>query len=247
MQIVTNEEFVKTRARIGKLGTVVGLVGMGSGFVASFNVEYILASYILLIFGILAFNVGRYNAMRWGMHPREDEIIASSLKGLDHKYVLINYAPAMPSIHVVLSPFGLIHIETRHSEGEIVCEGDRWRRKRGVLTWLRGFAEGQLGNPTKSAQATMERLKTFLSERVGADLAEQVPVEAVVVFVNPRVSLKATNPVVPTMTSKDLKAHIRTPQGRTKLPPEVYRKVQQTLTSPNGTGRHNGWSNKNTR
>lgn len=244
MQVVTNQEFVNARTRIGRWGTLAGAVGMGAGFITSFNVEYIAASYIFLIFGILSFNVGRYNAMRWGIHPREDEILTNSLKGLDQKYALINYAPGVPSAHVILSPFGLIHVETRHVEGVVVCEGDRWRRKRSFLAWLRGFAEGQLGNPTKSALATVDRLRAFLVENLGADIAGQVPVEAVVVFVNPRVDLNVSDAVVPSMTPRELKAHVRTPSGRTKVPPEAFRKAQQLLIYENGLNGKNSYSRR---
>ncbi|MCL5959311.1 MAG: NERD domain-containing protein [Chloroflexi bacterium] len=234
MQVVTNQDFINRRARIGKLGTVLGLAAMGAGFVASFNLQYIAASYVFLIVGLFAFNFGRYNAIRWGTRPTVDEVLTNSLKGLDQKYVLVNYSSELPSSHVLLSPFGVFHIETRHNDGEIVCEGDKWRRKRGMLAWLRGFTEGQLGNPTKSTQAAIDRIYAWLSERMGADAARQVPVEGVVVFVHPRADLKVTNPIVPSVVPKDLKASVRTPLGRNKMSPDVYRHLQQIFVSENG-------------
>lgn len=244
MQLITNENFVNSRVKIGRLGTLLGLVAMGGGFVLSLNVEtmassqyYVIATYFVLILGLLAFNVGRYNSIRWGVRPRVDEILTNALKGLDQKYVLLNYVPGMPSSHILLSPFGLFHIETRHNDGEIICEGESWRRKRSWLLWMRGFSEGQLGNPCRSAQMAAARLTAFLGQTLGEEVASQVPVEGVVVFVSPRVDLKVNEPTVPVVTPKDLKALVRSPQGRSKILPDVYRRLQETLANGHADGR----------
>jgi len=237
VQIVTNQQFVKNRTRIAKFGTLLGFAGMGVGFVASLNPEFISVAYVCLIIGLFAFNVGRYNAIRWGSRPREDEVLANALKGLDQKYVLVNYAPELPSGHVLLSPFGLFHIETRHNDGGITCQGDKWSRSRSWFALLRGLSEGQLGNPTRSAQAASGRLSSFLTERFGEEVANQVPVEGVVVFMSPRVDLKVSDAVVPGVTPGDLKACVRAPQGRAKLSPEVYRRLQDAFASVNGNGK----------
>ncbi|MCL5264110.1 MAG: NERD domain-containing protein [Chloroflexi bacterium] len=225
MQVVTNEQFVTNRARIGKIGTLVGLLALLAGFFTSLNIELIALSYGLLILGLLGFNIGRYNTIRFGSRPRQHEILANSLKGLDQKYILLNYVKGVPASHLLLSPLGIFLIETRVHDGEINCEGDRCHRKRSFSTLIRGFVEGGLGSPSKDVRRGVEGVKAFLAEKLGAEMAEAVPVEGIVVFTNPLAQLKTVNPTVTVLTPKDLKAHIRSPQGRTKMLGEAYRKL----------------------
>ncbi len=229
MQVITNEEFVASKARIGKIGTLVGLAALIAGFFTSLNIQLILISYVFLIVGILAFNVGRYHSLRWGTRPRPDEILANSLKGLDHKHVLLNYVPGMPVSHILLSPLGLFVIEPRIHDGEITCEGDKCKRMRSLGTMIRSFVEGNLGSPTKDAQQAIAGMKSFLAEKLGSDTAEAVPIEAVIVFTNPLVQLTATNPTVPTIVPKDLKGQVRSLQGRTKMGGDLYRRLNEVF------------------
>lgn len=233
MQVITNEQFVASRARIGKIGTLLGLAAFFAGFFTSLNIELIGISYALLIFGLFAFNVGRYNSVRWGTRPRQDEILANALKGLDHKHVLLNYAGDVPASHLLLSPLGLFVIEPRIHDGEIACEGSRWRRKRSFTTIVRSFVEGGLGNPTRDAQRVVAGVKSFLVDKLGAERAEVVPLEAVIVFTSPLVQLKVTDPVVPVVKPDDLKAQVRSVQGRTKMAGELYRRLHEVLTVNN--------------
>lgn len=229
MQVLTNEQLVASKGQIGKFGTLLGIVAMVGGFFTSLNIELIAVSYGLLIFGLLAFNIGRYHSLRWGGRPRQDEVLASALKGLDHKYVLFNYADGLPASHLLLSPLGLFLIETRIHDGEIKNEGDRWHRKKTFATITRGFVEGSLGNPTKDALQSVDAVKSFVAEKLEGGLAEGVPVEAVITFMSPRVELEVSEPVVPVLTPKDLKAHVRSVQGRTKMPAELYRRLYELL------------------
>lgn len=231
MQIVTNEQFVASKARIGKFGTLLGFGAMIAGFFASLDTERLAISYGLLIFGLLAFNVGRYHHIRWGVRPREDEVIAAALKGLDQRHLLLNYSDKAPAAHLLLSPLGLFLIETRVHDGKITCEGDRWRRKKTVATIMRSFIEGGIGNPSKEALQGVAALKSFLAESLDSDTAEAVPVETVIVFTNPRAELQVTDPVVPVVAPKDLRSHVRSAQGRTKITGDVYRRVHELLES----------------
>jgi hypothetical protein len=225
VQVLTNEQFIASKTRLGNIGVAFGLVAWLGSLYVTFNPELVLIAYVALITGFLAFNIGRYNTLRFGGRPRQDEIIANSLKGLDQKYVLFNYVDGLPGSHLLLSPLGLFFIELRMQEGQISCEGDRWRAKRSFTGIMRGFIKGRLGNPTRDALEGVESIKKYLAANLGQETAATVPVDAVVVMTDPFVELSVSRPVVPVITPKDLRNHVRSVQGRIKLTNETYRQL----------------------
>ncbi|MBI4319239.1 MAG: NERD domain-containing protein [Chloroflexi bacterium] len=232
MRVITNEGFVSRRARIGKIGTMGGMLALLAGFITSLNFELIVLSYAFLIIGLFAFNIGRYNALRWGQRPRPYEVIAEALKGLDHKYVLVNYSQTLPGENILISPLGVFFIEVRVQEGEIQCEGSKWHRKRSVVTFMRSLTEGALGNPTKDAVAGLQALRKFVVDRLGEEAGESVPLEAVIVFTTARAHVSASEPLVPVLPPNELKAHVRTPRGRTKMTSDTYKKLLDQFAVP---------------
>jgi hypothetical protein len=229
VQVLTNERFIANKLRIGKYGTILGFVGWIGGLAASFNIQLIAISYVCLIYGFLAFNVGRYHSLRFGGKPRPDEILTSALKGLDHKHVLFNYVEGLPGSHLLLSPLGLFFIELRIHDGQIAVVGDRWSRKWSFSSMFRSLVQGRLGNPTKDASRGVANVKKYLSDKLDPGLVETVPVEAVVVLTDPTVELTTTDSTLPVVTPKDLRAQVRSVQGRAKMDGDVYRRLYDIL------------------
>jgi hypothetical protein len=96
MQITTDEQLIKTRARIGNYFFVLGFVLIGvSLFLTWFRQEQILLAFAALLLGFLLTNFGTYNMGKWGRVPntaqRADQLLEKELKGLDNRYRLYNY------------------------------------------------------------------------------------------------------------------------------------------------------------
>ena len=240
MQVVTNQKFVKSRARLGRLATLLGFACLAGGFVVTlystgsetdnpYGMWIMVGSYLALIAGLMALNVGRFNSSRWGKRPREEEVIEKSLKGLDYKYRLLNYLPNVPADHVLLTPYGLFIIETRPHFGDIVNNGSRWRRKGGIMPFLMAISEGGLGNPTRDALQSVAAVKKTLTDELGPDDSPKVPVQPAIVFTSPLAKVEAAEPAVPVVEPKDLRSFLRGPGTEQKLSPDLYRKLVQSL------------------
>ncbi len=242
MQIVTNEKFVRRRASIAKWASLLGFAGLAGGFIISLLMSgsadqpsytlTILVAYGSLMIGLIGVNIGRYNNSRWGRHPTEHEVLANNMKGLDYKYVLYNYQEHLPVDHLMLTPFGLVVLETRPQYGQIYNTGHRWRRRGGGWAILQMIAEGGIGNPTRDAQRAAESVRRMLSSTLSEEEAAQVPVEPAIVFTNSLARVEAEDPEVPVVHPKDLRTFLRATAGRTKLSHELYRKLSRLLPAP---------------
>lgn len=233
MQIVTNQKFISNRVTFARWGSVLGFLTLLGGFVISLlGPEWILPSYVALIFGFMLFNVSRYNSIRFGIRPREDEILANSLKGLDYKYRLVNYSDEVPVPHFLLSPYGVYVLETRHHWGDIRNQGKNWKHRRGFWEWMRTIAVGSIGNPSQDALRGVATIRKHLQERLGDEQAAQVSVEGVVVFTSARAQVTAVEPLVPVVSPKDLRSYVRSPQGKEKLPAALARSVSEAFEAP---------------
>ncbi len=235
MQVHTNGSFVRRQGRLGRISSLLGFGCLIVGLVLSWQQsELVLLAWATLIPGFLLITYGNYNTIRWGVKPRVDEIVANALKSLDHKYQLFNYIEGLPADNLLLTPSGLIVLVTRPYLGEFINTGRKWRRQRNLVGWLLALGEGSLGNPTKDAERDVAAVRQFLRDRLGEGSADQIPVDAVVVFTHPRAKLTVEEPEVPASHARDLKATIRPPQGRGKLPNPVYLRLSQILKSGSG-------------
>lgn len=226
MQVAVNEAHIDRRKQFGRIGSMVGIGMLGIGFFLSITDRVLtipgvgefpalLVAYLLLFPGLLIFNFGRYNAIRWGVSPRQDELITASLKGLDNRYHLYHYMPQVPKAeHFIIGPGGVLLIEVRQQEGEIQISGDRWSRRPSLGAWVRGVAEGALGNPTKDITEGAAAMRAYLAGRVGETLANEVEIDGAALFVNPRVQLTIEgDPTVPVLLPRDLKPFVRRTLG----------------------------------
>ena len=240
MQVVTNQKFVKSRARLGRFATLLGFAFLAGGFVVTLfftgsgeenpYVMWIMtASYLGLIAGLMALNVGRFNSSRWGRRPREEEVIEKNLKGLDYKYRLLNYLPNLPVDHLLISPYGLFVIETRPQFGDIVNKGSRWRRKGGIMPILMALSEGGLGNPTRDALQSVAAMKKLLVDELGLDDASKVPIQPAIFFTSHLAKVESVEPAVPVVDAKDLRGFLRSTGTEQRLSPDLYRKLVQAL------------------
>jgi hypothetical protein len=194
------------------------------GLVVSLFPQWLLASFGCLLVGFLLSQVGIYNASRWVKQPRADQTLDKILKGLDDRYQLYNYV--LPASHVLLAPFGLCVIEPRQQGGSVRCQGEKWHHRIGWRRLLYIFGQEGLGNPTKEVQAEVKRLRRFLARRLPDD---DVPIEGVVVFTNPRVNLETENPTVPVLDGKQFKSFLRDLSKERPIPASQWKQLAEIL------------------
>lgn len=226
----TNEPYVKRRAIIGTLGSILGFGVLALGMYVSFqpttSPQFIFLPWIALALGILLLQVGKFYAVRYG--TRIDRALALALKGLDNRYHLYNFQRDLPVEHLLLTPNGVVVLETRPFFGEVINEGVSWSRPVSARGIFQLFTDGGIGNPSRDAQRDVEAVQKLLRERLG-DAAAAVPVSPVVVFTNPRVKLQVSDPVVPVVEMSGLRASLRPLKDNGRIPPDLQRRLVRAL------------------
>jgi len=202
MRIYNDETYIKRRALLGKWGSLGGMAILLIGLLMSFNPQYIYIS-----FG------GTYHAARFSRSPRQHERLEQALKGSDDRYVLFNYE--FPTLHVLLGPHGLIVFRLKDKRGEIKYVGGRWKEERGLGRFFASFGSEGLGDPIRDAEDEVKNLERFLEKN---DIpTDDIPIEGVVLFLNPDAKLEVENPAVPVLTVKQLKPFLRDPERRKRF------------------------------
>lgn len=227
MRLVTNEPLIKRNAGIGKYAATGGLIILIGGLAVSFfgrdNPQLQFIPFYTLVIGFVLSNIGIYFSNRFVREPRADKTIEAALKGLDDKYQLYNFR--LPAPHVLICPSGIFALVPKFQSGVVVWDGKRWRHK-GANILLSLFGQEGLANPNAEAAAEASGVAGYLAKKIGDDTP---PVQAIVVFYNPNVTIEASNPPVPALHIKQLKEHIRRlPKGPT-LSTEQIAKLDEAL------------------
>lgn len=223
MRLITNERLVTRRARLGKIAIVAGLGFLIVGLIISLTLQqfpWFWLSFACLLLGLLASSVGTFTINRWVREPRADQALAQALKGFDDRYRLYNYF--LPAPHVLLSPVGLYVLTAMGQDGVIRYEGNRFRRDFSLGRVLRFMADEGLGRPFEIADSEVHALQRFL-EAHGVD--DEVEIQNVLVFYNPRARLEVEDPPRPVVEPKRLKKLIRAQPG-SKLTGAPYQQLQ---------------------
>ncbi|MGH2458481.1 MAG: hypothetical protein ACRDIY_06390 [Chloroflexota bacterium] len=239
MQITTNNSFASRRALIGRWSTILGFGVLIVGMYVSLqqpqrptgnSIELLLfAPWITLFLGIILLNIGKYHSTRWGTNPRVDRALARGLKGLNDRYHLFNFISELPAEHVLVTPQGVIVLEPRPFIGEVLHEGDRWRRPINVQGLIQRFADGGIGNPTKEALKSAAAIQSTLRERLGDELGGSIMVLPIIVMTNDRVKLQMSDPEVPVIKLVDIRGGIRQLKEGHKLTADVHRQLVRAL------------------
>ncbi len=242
MIVHTDEGLVSSRRRIGRIASIAGLVVLGLGLFVSFNqasrqgdqvdtFQALILPYLTLIVGLVLVTVGKANNVRWGGRFPPHEVLTNGLKSLDNRHRLYNYTTGIPCDHLLVTPNGLIVFDTKPTFGNIRNEGDRWSRQGGVAKWLVYFTEGGLGNPSREAIATTDRVKKWLSEQLGEEIANRLPVQTAIVFTHPRAALTVENPAIPVILGKDVRSFVRGPDKKNRLPADAQKRLTELLAA----------------
>ncbi len=227
MKLNVNEGLVKKRARIAQYASWGGMLALVLALVASFRVKpgnpqyrnWLFFSFVMLMIGMVAANVGAYNMRRFVRKPRPEQVIANALKTLDARYQL--FAWYLPSPYVLLTPAGLHVFVVRDVDGEVRYRDGKWKRPFKWTRLLNIFGSESLGKPDKDALEEKETMEKFLAEKLPD---EEIPVRPVILFTHPRVVLSAEGSPIPAITTKKLKSFVRSEIKSQKLLPQSLQK-----------------------
>lgn len=230
MKIITNQKLLRQRSQLVRWTSMLGLMVLGVGLIASFNEAYYFWSLPALLIGFVLANISAYNANRYVREPRADHVLEKALRGFDNNYHLFNYTAAAP--HVLLTPSRLYVITPKRQDGVIRKQGARWKRNFSLKRVFLFLNEEGLGNPTQEALSDAEKLRAQLRKVFSEDLP---PIEPLVVFIHPNVTLEldgtsgSEHDGVPAMLAKDLKKYLRSQPKGASLSPEMRRRLTEVL------------------
>jgi hypothetical protein len=220
---IIDEKKIERGARIAKIATFAGLGILLLGMILSLLVKemsVIWISFGCLVVGLVVSSIGTLNMNRWVRQPRADQALAQGLKGFDDRYRLYSYV--LPAPHVLLSPMGLFVLTTMGHDGTIRYDGTRFRRAWTPGRLLRLMADEGLGRPVEEVQRQIAAVQQFLAAHKAG---QEIDIEGIIVFYNPRVQLEVTDPPLPIIEPKGMKKAIRR-QSEEKLPNRQYKELQ---------------------
>lgn len=201
MRIVTNQKLVKRNRQMTNylfLATLVLLIGgfifvNYSFFTGQDPNSLLLVLQALLIpmaFILTLLSVRMTNL--WARQPYPEEAIAEGLKGLSKKSILYNYYH-FPARHLLIAPQGVFVIITRWHEGRFTNDGNRWKTHKNAFSRLfSAMRMDGVGEPTLDAERAAQHAKKLL-----ANVAPDIEVTPIIVFVSPKAELELSEPEVP--------------------------------------------------
>lgn len=223
MKVVQNNKTIRRNTKIGRYITYFSLAVLALGLIITFYwKDQILLSWLAILIGFISSQIGIYFSKRWGRTPIPYETITQSLKGLDDRYTLYHYITAAP--HLLVGPAGILPILPYTQPGTITYDQAKNRyRQQGGNAIFKLFGQEGLGRPDEEAKLVVQDLSTQLSKKL--ESAENIPLEPVLVFINPKVSLNNEGSPFEAVVSEKLKDLVRRKTKTTPLKPDVYEKV----------------------
>lgn len=232
MKNIIDQRKVERGARIAKIATFAGLGILVVGMILSLVVKdmsVIWISFGCLIVGLVISSIGTLNMNRWVRQPRADQALAQGLKGFDDRYRLYSYI--LPTPHVLLSPGGLFVLTAMGHDGTIRYDGTRFRRAWSPGRLLRLMADEGLGRPVEEVQREITALQQFLAAH---EVEQDIDIEGMIVFYNPRVQLEVVDPPLPIIEPKGIKKTIR--RQSDNLSNRQYKELQTLFDETAGEG-----------
>jgi len=204
MKTYIDRKKVGTRAELSNLASIGGLVLLlASVLLPLFLPKAANFSFVLMVAGLGTAMVGIFYANRWVRKPRPEERLDKALKGLADSYHLYHY-PAFPPDHLLLTPNGVVILETISLAGSFSYKEGRWREAMTIGRALRSIVEEHVGDPIKSALRTEQTLR----ERLRQVVEGTVPIKPVVVFAHPAAELDIEKAPILVLPAEKLKKQI---------------------------------------
>jgi len=232
MKSIADTHKLDRRARIAQALSFGGMLLLLAGVVLLFWKPEPISNAtplaeVLLFSGFIIANVGIYLANRWLKRPRPEDVLDAGLKPLGSACRLYHYL--LPTDHVLLTPSGVVVFEVVTLGGHFTYRNERWNQKFNLARTLRFFVEEQLGDPIRRAQNNAKKIQALIMKSISN---EPLPVEPMVVFVNPLAELDLDNPPIPITNGHKLNK--RLPLQQKELMTEVYAQTRAVLDKAAG-------------
>ena len=226
MRIITNERLARRNRRIATylfffaFGFLILSFLLTGNFIRPDDARLAallpILSLVVLPLALISALVSSRMTNLWLRRPRPEEEIAAHLRGFGDRSAFFSYHH-FPARHVLVCPQGVFAIITRYQDGAYRVQGESWRTRNSPFgRVLSFFRMDGLGNPT--AEARRAALK--LQERVD-EIAPDIPVQPLIVFISERARLEIEEPAVPV-----LRAQAKQKPSLTEYLREVRRKLE---------------------
>lgn len=252
MKAYRNTAEIKRKDELGRRFSLIGLLVLAVGFVASlmpgwlpapvltFLQHYgVIVSFGSLFIGFACARFGSYYITRYARRPwpdsktraRPDEVLERNMKGLDDKFIYFVHSLS-GSNYVLVGPCGILLFLLRIDDGRVIVNGDRWREPFSFSRLLRMMAQEGIGDPPRELAEQARKLQTLLSKsgvgEGGTNLAT-VPIEGAVLFLNNAAQLELENPTVPVLRLDQVKDYVRRKVKDVKLSNATLRELTDYL------------------
>jgi hypothetical protein len=236
MKVIIDRERLRRRATASHVASLGGLaIILGAVVLSMSRPQWATLTTVLVFVGFVVSSVGIYFANRWVKKPRPEDTLALALKGLADVCRIYHYL--LPADHVLLTPSGVVVIETVNLEGRFVYRDGKWKQQMTPGRALRFFVEETLGDPTARAREDAQGMSQLLDAHLSSD-GPAVPVNAVVLFVHPNSEVIADSPPIPVCQPAQLRKRI--PTHLPKLPQARFEQVRAALDESAGVVRSAG-------
>ena len=222
MKATIDRNKVNMLAQLSNLGSISGLVLLlGSVLLPLFKPKLANYSLLFMVLGLGVAMVGIYYANRWVRKPRPEDVLDKALKSLTDTYHLYHY-PALPCDHVLLTPTGVVLLETVSLSGSFSYKDGHWKENMTIGRALRYIVEEHLGNPIRATRQT----ERYLQNRIQKELPLEVtiPVRSIIVFTHPVVELEIIDAPIPVCMAEKLRKLVAS--DAPKLGEDVYERLE---------------------
>jgi hypothetical protein len=229
MKIYNNQKLIKKKKTFSQVILYFSMAMLTLGFLWSLsdsNKSNMTYAYLILIPAYLLVQVSIYMANKWGRSPRPDEIVASSLKGMNNQYALYNYMTSVP--HLLISPAGVFLILTYYQSGIISYNTDkqRYEQKGGPKFFARTFAQEGIPNLVKEDADLVKEYRNYLQKnKITIDIEPQV----LNLFYSDKVELRTDNAPVVNLTPDKFKDFLRQSAKKGSLSDDQIKKITDQL------------------
>lgn len=206
MRIVRYSNYIKKQKRKSIWMAVIGFITLSAAMFIAMMPGLLIVAYVAMIGGFITFNLGMQGVGKWTRNPRNDQIFDVRMKSLTDQVTLIHYAKPGKRVveHLAVYPGGLLVLNGKEVDGNIVQRGAVWRKKGGLFRRLFAFSGPQLGNPSFENDRAVASVEEWLAEQ-----HLEVDVKAATVFLHPRVDLEVEKPDYPVLHGEEVDEFIR--------------------------------------
>jgi hypothetical protein len=212
MHVVSNQQLVKNRARLGFAFHITALLVFFVGLLLSTQVdttrELPWESWAAILAGLVLYTLGQTQIRRWGPRSRQEEQLGQAIRSLDDRYKLYAFLSSSLPDYILVSPGGVHVLIVRQDTGQVTCMRDKWSKSGSRFLAL--FGGQSLGNPSADASRQLQKLRALLAENGVTD----VPTSSLIVFTHPKVQLRVEGCGATVTRLKELKDVLRRLAGK---------------------------------